>query len=222
MGKVFVIFLVIFLILILFVSGYLYLYFGYLSKPRIVTSDSEPVSSCSDTDGKNISEKGHSDFTFIKETGQEGLVDGGGAFDVCDYFSKPKYSYLEPWKEFSRHGMVTESYCDGNNHKTELWTCGRGFVCRDGACVEGKEDTSICTDTDGGKNYAVRGNIYGYGGSGEDYCVISNTDDPLEGSGTNKCEGTGCYIYEYYCGPGGDTKQKEITKCSNCSQGACL
>jgi len=177
------------------------------SKPKIIsgTENERVVAYCSDSDGKNIYAKGYSGYKYLEGT-------EGETGDVCEY-NHPKIK--------DRVGAVREGYCEENKYKTFLSTCGRGFICRNGACIEGDKDSSICSDTDGGQDFNKRGQVYGYGGSGMDECWISNNADPeLDGAYTNECNGTNCYVYEYYCN--GDSKEYQISSCSICQNGACL
>jgi hypothetical protein len=197
---------IILVILILGIGGYFL--FDYLSKPKLISSNSEPVSVCSDTDGNNIYEKGYSAYKYPDGTQR-------GKDDVCDYFNP---------KTKSRVGLVREGYCDGNNFKTELWSCGRGHICRNGRCLKGTENSPICSDTVGGIEPNKRGEIYGSGGSGTDDCWITmNKDNPeLDGGYGPDCAGANCYVYEYYCSSDGDTKEHKIISCTNgCLNGAC-
>lgn len=205
MGKTLFVALTILLVLIFGVGGYFL--FSYSSEPELVSSNSEPVLTCSDTDGNNIYQKGYSNYVYTD--GSE-----GGIEDVCDYFHP---------KTKSKVGLARESYCDGNNLKTELWTCGGGFVCRNGACVKGKEDLALCSDTDGGKNINQRGSVYGLGGSGQDSCFNYSECSGEECYNAPECTGSECYVTEYYCDSDGNTIKSEQIKCQNgCGDGACF
>ena len=133
--------------------------------------------------------------------------------EICDYYHE---------KTSSRVGLVREGVCEGKTFKTLLMTCGRGYVCRNGACIEGSESMGICYDSDGGKDLNEKGDVVGYGGTGEDSCWVSfNSNPELEGGYGPDCSGEGCYVYEYYCE--GDQKKYEIIRCPNgCSEGECL
>jgi hypothetical protein len=102
-----------------------------------------------------------------------------------------------------------------------MMTCGGGYVCRDGSCVEGSEDLPVCIDSDGGKNVEKRGEIVGYGGTGWDDCWVPFDGGEPGGMTTSECEGDNCYVNEYYCN--GDSKDIEFIKCDNgCRSRACL
>jgi len=141
----------------------------------------------------------------------EGGGGGGGMGGWCDYHHD---------KTDRRVGLIREGHCEDGMFNTYLMTCGWGLICRNGACVEGGESSSICIDSDGGKNVGVRGEIVGYGGTGLDDCWVSfNVDPSVDGAYTDKCSGEECYVYEYFCD--GDRKEEEIISCASCSEGVC-
>ena len=209
-GKIFGVVLIIFLILVALGIGGFFGY-SYLSKPKIIFEGSKSVLTCNDPDGQDIYTKGHNSYTFIDTSDNE--EDVGGTSDWCEY-NHPKTD--------RRVGLIREGICEGNTFKYIYMTCGLGYVCRNGACVKQDKSSSICQDTDSGKEPNKRGEIVGYGGSGMDDCWISfNTNPEVDGAYTPSCEGENCYVYEYYCE--GDNKQYEIIKCeSGCLNGACL
>jgi hypothetical protein len=81
-----------------------------------------------------------------------------------------------------------------------------------------------CTDSDGGKNYFVKGKTTSKDGLvADDTCtkVTDNVESPIY-----SCEGTGCNVREYYCmaetGYAG-MKGSVSSPCPNgCSNGACI
>lgn len=201
--------IIIFVIIILLGIGGYFL-FNSISKPKMISSNSEPVSVCSDTDGNNIYEKGYSDYIFTDNTKR-------AMEDICDYSSAYSKSNV---------GVVREGYCAGNNFKTELWTCGRGFVCRNGKCIQGDSNLPVCSDTDGGINAKLRGDTNN-GVSSLDNCWVTTSNNENDGAYSDLCEkefvSSGrCYVYEYYCDKD-NLKQHQIIKCPiGCSNGACL
>jgi len=191
---------IILIILVLGIGGYLFS--DYSSKPKMLSYNSEPVSTCKDTDGTNRYERGYSEYTLPNGTEY-------ATADVCDFS-----------QQFSKKdvGVVREGYCDGNNFKTELWSCGRGSICRVGRCINGNPRDPICSDTDGGMNEKVRGSVIDVA-SNDDGCWTSpNRQNPELGgayapSCTNSTE-VGCYVHENYCDTN-DQKQYKIIACPN-------
>ena len=202
--------IVIVIILILGGIGGYFLYYNSMSKPKMLTSNSERVSTCIDTDGTNIYERGYSEYVYLD--GTEGELE-----DVCDFsqqFSKTNV------------GVVREGYCDGDNFRTELWSCGKGYICRTGRCIEGDSSYSICSDSDGGINEKIKGIVTDVSSEGDRCWVSTNRQNPeLNGGYTPDCTNSteaGCYVYEYYCSDN-DLRQYEIINCPNgCLNGACL
>ena len=96
--------LIIVVVIILLVAGY----FGYiyLSKPKLISSNSEPVVVCSDTDGNNIYEQGISSYKYADGTQR-------GSQDACDYSQRSK----------PRVGLVREGYCKDNQY-----SCGWEYI----------------------------------------------------------------------------------------------
>ena len=115
---------------------------------------------------------------------------------------------------------VLETYCDSQYIRTEQKYCLLG--CSNGACVK------TCTDSDGGKNYFIKGYVAALNGN-PDTCSVPYTPDCLRGGGVYKgmcdvgeCSGNDCYVAEALCG---DNLMyfPDLYKCPNgCSNGACL
>jgi len=185
------IFLIILLVIILLGGGY----FGYdyISKPKIISSTSDIVDKCVDSDGNDVYIKGSVVYELVEgEDSEKGTQE-----ETCNY-NHPKTDL--------RVGLLYEVYCDENNVVRDLTTCGRGYVCRDGACVNRDKDSPICSDTDGGKEVSKRGWITGYGGNGRDECRLGE-------SMMDECSGEGCSVYKDY----------EIISCPNgCEDGRCF
>jgi hypothetical protein len=206
-------FFVIGLIFILLIGGG-YAFYSITYFPRVIEESSEVVLSCVDSDGNNIYEKGWTDYER-EEPGETSLY---GSEDVCDY-------YHEKSKEGV--GLVRETYCEEGMFVEIKSTCGKGYVCRNGACMEGDASLGICVDTDGGKDSYKRGEIEGIGGTGEDTCWVATSEGSIEGGYTSECGeefdfANRCYVYEYFCSDP-DTKGYEILKCENgCNEGACF
>jgi len=209
--------IIIILIIVIAVGGGGYYYIDS-GKVKIISTNPVDVNSCADSDGLDIYTRGSTTYTHL-DPGDED-ISRGTTSDWCNYHHP---------KTEDRIGLIREGYCENNKFIEQLSTCGRGFVCRNGACIEGSKESGICYDTDGGKTPDKRGEINGYGGSGLDDCWITfgSTDDPsTDGGYTDKCDENSakegkCFVYEYYCD--GDQKQNEILPCSNgCINGACL
>jgi len=200
------------LIIIGLVSGSIFTY-NYFTKPRVIFEEVETALSCNDGDnGINIYRKATT--TYTRDDPYDDEISTVNSPDWCEY-NHPKTK--------NRVGLIREGSCEEEGKfKQVFMTCGRGYVCRDGACVEGDENLGVCSDTDGGTIPDERGEVQGYGGSGEDSCWVSfNTNPELDGGYGPDCSGEGCYIYEYYCE--GDLKKYKIISCDNgCRDGACL
>jgi len=102
---------------------------------------------------------------------------------------------------------VIEYYCSGNALIGKMYTCPNG--CKDGACisiatiaVQTNQTNQTCEDSDGGKNYYVKGNASGSNGIFTDYCIMNDT------------------LVEYYCS--GDLVLPEYHMCDRCLNGACI
>lgn len=81
--------------------------------------------------------------------------------------------------------------------------------------------SSTCTDSDGGKNYQLKGSITGkYTGTNQD---VNNIEDvcTLNKSLTGSCSGNSCKLVEYFCDNG--YVNLEEHSCSNgCNNGVCI
>lgn len=97
--------------------------------------------SCLDTDGK--------------ETTTKGIV------TTKDVYGEEK-TYVD---KCSGQKGVIEYFCEGTVGKSEAMTCGD--VCQDGACMV---RTTLCTDTDKGKDYGIKGIVTGYS-TVADFCA---------------------------------------------------
>lgn len=98
-------------------------------------------------------------------------------------------------------GELNEWYCDAGIQNVESYKCPNG--CKDGVCLE--ESSNQCSDTDGGINYKIMGEIYVNG-------EYHNKDT------CNSADGT---LNEWYCD--GDMQNVESYTCPNgCKEGACV
>ncbi len=155
------------------------------SSARVVysnyTTTTTMSDSCTDTDGYDIQKKGK----------------------VYGYHNGEYYKY---W-DFCNVTSVVEYYCDGNSYKFDVFDCLVNFTtCTDGACTGGSEE-NVCTDTDGGKKYYVKGKISGK----------KIHDDLLE---EDSCVGD--KVKELFCNEDG-VAEPYLYKCPNgCKDGACI
>jgi hypothetical protein len=101
--------------------------------------------------------------------------------------------------ECANAGSVKEYYCESGNPNSKDINCGAGMGCVNGACVK-----TLCTDSDGGKDPAVKGTAK----SGSD-------------SQTDSCDGNS--LTEYFCEA--DQVKSEKGQCpggTSCSDGKCV
>ena len=123
----------------------------------------------------------------------------------------------------SSSSALVEYFCNPDKTQSgETYTCPNG--CSNGACVSTTttnqtnttttvNQNNICTDSDGGKNYNVKGNVVassstpGYTGNVWDYC---------------KTDGTNA-LAEYFCDSSTNLMTAQHYVCPNgCSNGACI
>jgi len=136
--------------------------------------EANPSSSCSDSDGGlNIFAKG-----TVNENGKLST-------DECTCGG----SRVKEYSCYKGMTAVSEEYCP------------TGYTCKDGACVEGSS-SAACNDTDGGKNFSVKGSTSFGGNVYTDFC-------------------NGSSVVEYYCQ---DSQGYSTTyNCPyGCSDGICL
>ncbi len=82
------------------------------------------------------------------------------------------------------------------------------------SCTFGKAPVENCTDSDGGKNYFVKGTVTQGAGSSPDCCAVN--------LGNPDCYETSGYLAERFCDSQGNLNT-EIVSCPNlCQNGACL
>src|SRR3989344_1131192 len=105
---------------------------------------------------------------------------------------------------------LSEQYCSGNISLTEYKSCYSlgNYYCSNGACV--LNQTATCTDTDGGKNYYVKGTLVNGNNTAVDYCSGANANG----------------LIEFYCN-GSSFIQDFLPSCTSlgnymCQNGACI
>jgi len=108
--------------------------------------------------------------------------------------------------------VLNEFFCNSSGLGYRKYNCGEeGKICKGGRCVE---EEKKCTDSDGGKNYFVRGIIEGSrlttGEKPIDYCVAYSAKTLVE----YRCENGGLmsesYVCPYGCFNGRCTNRNEI------------
>ncbi|NYZ76909.1 hypothetical protein H0O02_01180, partial [Candidatus Micrarchaeota archaeon] len=141
---------------------------------------------CTDSDGgKNYYEKGSA------KVGSGGLID-----DCMGYISNNQTIETE---------KLLEAICDGNKSTYVTYTCPNG--CMNGACVLANQ--TACTDSDGGKNYYVKGTVIA-----ANFAPSTRTDHCLNDSLND--------LSEAYCDAGG-FGMSGVYQCPNgCNEGACI
>ncbi|MBN1156536.1 hypothetical protein JXA85_02905 [Candidatus Woesearchaeota archaeon] len=146
--------------------------------------------SCNDSDGgKNLNIKGS--VVMYNNNVRKELV------DYCS----------------SNNKRVMEYWCDKLRLRGKLFTCPKGSVCSNGACVNDQINIS-CTDSDGGKNFFVKGVAKGiFGGEQSSF-----SDSCCSGSNCNSASGD--RVLETYCD--GQYIRTIIQNCTyGCNDGAC-
>ena len=83
--------------------------------------------------------------------------------------------------------------------------------------------TTGCTDSDGGKNYYVKGiadaRVNGEGSFAEDHCVLK---EGTSGNIVDSCQGSDCYLEEGYCADSAPMYESWVPCTSGCKDGACM
>ena len=172
--------------------------------------------------------------TITNQTGNWTCTDSdnGKAYNVTgNVFATSPNSFINVTDLCSSSSALVEYFCTADKQQSgETYNCPNG--CSNGACVSATTTTNQtgnntttnqtiqgvwCTDSDGGKNYNIKGNAL----SGP---IGSSTPS---GNTTDYC--SGAYIVEYFCssnvvsGVTYNTIHGETYKCPNgCSNGACI
>lgn len=149
--------------------------------------------------------------------------DGGKAYNVKgNVIAKSPTSDINVTDLCGSSNVLIEYFCNPDKTQSgETYTCPNG--CSNGACSSSTttnqtnttttNQNNVCTDSDGGKNYNVKGNVVassplpGYTGNVYDYC---------------KTDGTNA-LAEYFCDSTTNLLTAQHYVCPNgCSNGACV
>jgi hypothetical protein len=125
------------------------------------------------------------------------------------------YDYCFDYKQ------LNEAFCmsDGRLGAHSI-NCPNG--CKDGTCVK---QVQTCTDSDGGKNYYVKGNVISADHpSSYDTCrnVYKNAGGSLQSDPVESCTGSNCYVQELYCLSNNNLGYEEVPCPNGCKDGACI
>jgi len=171
----------------------------------------EETTKCEDSDGNNKNILG-----AISYHSNRSLYDNTFT-DWCDY----NY-WNEKMGVSNRVGVVQEGVCEGNSiFKILAIKCDDGYVCRNGACIQGDSSLAICSDSDGGKVISQKGKVSGDRSGGEDYCFDKSLNGGQGGS-TSTCSGANCFVYEFTCAQNEDSSAELIACSKGCNDGACV
>ena len=138
-------------------------------------------------------------------------TDNGINYNLKGTAKKGNVSFIDKCVVFQGVSSLYESYCNASGMiiQTSVATCPEG--CGDGVCAG--QQSSSCTDSDGGGNTIVNGTVYGINSitneyySYSDYCAEENTYTPTQ-------------VNEYYCAGGSSTSS--MGSCIyGCKSGAC-
>ena len=134
-------------------------------------------------------------------------TDGGRDYDTRGVTTGTRFGSPQTvWTDNCPTSVIlSEYYCSENMVEAVSYTCSNG--CKDGACLpesagEEAEEEIMCTDSDGGKNYYVKGTVNI--GPNTDKCVDSST------------------LSEKFCTPEGFVAATVYTCPNGCKDGACL
>ncbi|MEK6872107.1 MAG: S8 family serine peptidase, partial [Nanoarchaeota archaeon] len=178
-----------------------------------ISVTNNPIFSCFDSDNKNYFERGvvggvdtkGNPFVFSDNCTENNLTEW-----TC--FTGSPLSEIYACLEGCRDGrcFCTLQSCSSLQKECGNWdngcgefincgTCSGGKICNaQGKCVE-----NICTDSDGGINYFVKGTATDIDGTFNDYCIATNLSKIL---------------VEYYCS---GTRAEKTGYVCNCIDGAC-
>src|SRR3989344_181275 len=143
---------------------------------------SPPPTTCTDSDG-----------------GKVYLVKGNVV--VAGFSGGPPDSFAED--NCQSTSVLVEQFCNGDSASSENYTCPSGTTCSNGACIY--VSGAACTDSDGGKDYFVKG-------------TATRTGEASQVDSDNCMSST--ILREVYCN--GNILSEENYNCPvGCSTGAC-
>jgi len=105
--------------------------------------------------------------------------------------------------------ILSEGICVDGEYDSIAYECLTG--CEDGACVSESNESSTCQDSDGGKDYYIRGEITSDMNQGFDEC---NTNGQF-GANPN-------LLREYYCNSENEIDVEWVTCTGSCESGRCV
>jgi len=142
-----------------------------------------------------------------------------------DYYMKGIVSYGN-WTRTDRCGLydnnpsndpndLNEFYCRSDGEGVEeVYKCPNG--CKDGACLNQTQQNATCTDSDGGLDYYVKGNVQIGNNIYEDMCIKDKLTDLPDSKDVSE------YICANYADGSPGSFNTQIYKCPNgCKDGAC-
>ncbi|MFH0862488.1 MAG: hypothetical protein V1875_05590 [Candidatus Altiarchaeota archaeon] len=135
-------------------------------------------------------------------------TDSDGGIDIYTYGWTTVNG--QKYYDYCSGSTIYEAACvlDGKSSFFQYQECQYG--CQDGACLREQPTTTttlskICTDSDGGKNYYLKGTTCQGTSCESDLCLTQTR------------------LFEMDCGPGGDIKTGYYHDCPNgCTDGACI
>ncbi len=145
------------------------------------------------------------------ESGDDPLRVGTVTVEYAEYGSSVYQTYGTWSDSCISSTAVKEVFCDStkpDRYSTKSVACPSGKTCSGGKCGAGTTPTPTCTDSDGGKNYDVKGT------------VMKGTDE--EDRATDVCLTiTPTVLAEFYCDSSGNIRSEDYTCPNGCSDGAC-
>jgi len=151
---------------------------------------------------RNLPTSGKTTFTIVEENICDDS-DGGKDYYIRGQTTDSGITRID---DCGRDNKVQEYYCTSSNRvEHELYPCPSG--CKDGACIGGESNIDKCTDSDGGREFYVRGKVSAPRGIATDTCFTDKIIDYklIEW----ECKESGIRPFYYDC-PNG------------CNDGACI